>query len=211
MMSFIKKDFLMLKVNVKTFFLILVFYVILFLLGEGASDISYFLPFLAIMLGLSTFTYDEFNNWDAYAMTLPNGRKGIIQGKYVGTLILLFISSVIAFLVSFIFLMIEDTLVLEDVIASLMMTIFAMSFLVAVTYPLVFKFGIEKGRLAMIIFIFGIAGLITILGEIVGLDNVEKFFYFLTDWYYIICPIFTVVSLFISYLISMKVYLKKEF
>lgn len=211
MVSFIKKDLLIIKANVKAFLLILVFYVFLLTLGEGELDVSYFLPFIAIMLCLSTFSYDEFNNWNAYAITLPNGRKSVIQGKYVGTLILMFISSVLAFVTSLIFLTIKDMLVMEEIIASLVMTVAAMSLIVAVTYPLIFKFGIEKGRIGMMVAIFGIVGLMTIFEKIIGLDYLENIFNFLTDWYLLICPIFIVFSLFISYLISLKIYLKKEF
>ena len=37
------------------------------------------------MMFISTFSYDEFNNWNSYVATLPNGRKNAIIAKYIAT------------------------------------------------------------------------------------------------------------------------------
>ena len=73
MIGFIKKDLAMIKSNFKLMGILLFFYVVMGLLGE--MDISFILPFMSVMIMISTFSYDNYNKWDAYSVTLPNGRK----------------------------------------------------------------------------------------------------------------------------------------
>ena len=77
MVGLIKKDLLMIKSNLKMVLIMLVVFFIMALQGE--FDISFVPPFIVVMLFMSTFSYAEFNKWDASAVTLPHGRKTVVQ------------------------------------------------------------------------------------------------------------------------------------
>ena len=90
MKGLIKKDLFIIKNNLK---IILILFIVFFLTGlKNSTDMSYIPITLSVVLFLSTFSYDEFNKWDAYAITLPNGRVNIVKSKYVATIILVVIT-----------------------------------------------------------------------------------------------------------------------
>ncbi len=72
-----KKDFLLIKANLKS--MVIVFIVYLILAFQGTFDVTFIVPLIGIMLFISTFSYDDFNNWNSYAVTLPNGREKCSQ------------------------------------------------------------------------------------------------------------------------------------
>ena len=100
MLGLIKKDLLLLKSNLVYFFVIALIYSLLIV--EGTFGISFILvlPIIAVIMFLSTFSYDDFNKWDAYAITLPVLRKNIIKSKYIATLIIILASSLLGLLIS---------------------------------------------------------------------------------------------------------------
>ncbi len=211
MMSFIKKDFLMIKANIKIFILIMIVYILMSFSSAGEFDMAFFFPFFAAILFLSTFSYDEFNNWNAYAITLPNGRKNLLKGKYVGTILIVLLTSILSLGISIGLGIYKDTLVIEEIISSLLTSLVTMFIVVSFSYPLIYKLGVEKGRIAMMIIIFVGAGIMASLEKTIGFDKLESIFSFLNDWYYIALPLVIIISLLISYFISIKIYLKKEF
>ena len=77
-------------------------------------------------------------------------------------------------------------------------------------FPLIYKFGVEKGRIGIFVGIFGMALLIGFLLKNFNVDA-NNFIVFFDKYYYLIIPITLIIVLVISYLISKKIYLKKEF
>ena len=98
MIGFIKKDIAMIKSNFKLMGLLFIVYAVMGLLGE--MDMSFVLPFLSIMIMISTFSYDNYNKWDAYSITLPNGRKNSVKAKYLATILMILIVSIITIILS---------------------------------------------------------------------------------------------------------------
>ena len=66
MIGFIKKDLFMIKNSLK--FIGIIFIIYLMMALTNTMDVTFLLPFLSVMLMISTFSYDDFNNWNAYAV-----------------------------------------------------------------------------------------------------------------------------------------------
>ena len=160
------------------------------------------------MLFISTFSYDEYNNWDAYAITLPGGRKSIVKSKYITSLFLTLLSAVITVLLNCLISVINNTDV-NEFISSLLGSICAIVIIQSIMYPLIFKFGMEKGRIVLFILVFVMVGVISLLKNIIKTPNILVVLF--NDYWFIVIPIILVISLLISYKISEKIYLKKEF
>ena len=60
MLGLIKKDFLLIKSNLKSITLILILYIIMSI--QGSLVLTYIIPFLGVILLTSTFSYDDFNS-----------------------------------------------------------------------------------------------------------------------------------------------------
>ena len=209
MLGFIKKDLLMVKSNMKIFIILLLIYVVLAF--QGQMDLSFLLPFMSVMVMLSTFSYDSYNKWDAYAATFPNGRKNSVKGKYIATLILIFITTIAITLLSFLIPYLSKSAInYETIIGSLVGNLFATILLLSFIYPAMYKFGPEKARIVLMVIIFCIAIIggffikyIDLSSIVNMLDNIDKYLI-------AILPISMILMLYISYKISERIYLKKE-
>jgi len=209
MLSLIKKDLLLIKSNLKLIGIMLMIFFIMAL--QGTYDLSFLPAMISIMLFISTFSYDEYNKWDAYAITLPNGRKNVVKSKYIATLILIFISTIITFLLNIVIGYINKVVDFEEIISVMSGCLFAVIIIESVLYPIIFKFGIEKGRIGIFVVVFGIVTIVEGLSKIVNFNTSLTLINFIEKYWFIIIPIIAFIILFISYKISEKIYLKKEF
>lgn len=209
MIGLIKKDLLMIKSNLKLVIIMLFVFFIMAL--QGQFDISFIPPFIIVMLFMSTFSYDEYNNWDAYAITLPNGRKNVVKSKYVATIILTILSIIITILLNIFVGIINNSLDFNKFISVLVGCSFGIVCIQAIMYPLIFKYGIEKGRIGLFALTFAIVGIIGLLSKVIKIDIPTNIISFLDNYWFIMIPIVIIIILLISYKISEKIYLKKEF
>ena len=209
MLGFIKKDLLMLKGNLKTFILLLIFYVLLAYLGE--FDISFLPPFFSVMMMLSTFSYDNYNNFDAYAISFPNGKRNIILSKYLATLILTFGTTILVLILAILISYLKGNISnLGETSLTMLVEFLATVIILSIMYPIIFKFGIEKARLVIFILVFGLGILGGFLLKFVNFDFLNSLS-FLANYWFITILIITILVLIISYILSRKIYLKKEF
>ena len=209
MLGFIKKDLLMLKGNLKTFILLLIFYVLLAYLGE--FDISFLPPFFSVMMMLSTFSYDNYNNFDAYAISFPNGKRNIILSKYLATLILTFGTTILVLILAILISYLKGNISnLGETSLTMLVEFLATVIILSIMYPIIFKFGIEKARLVIFILVFGLGILGGFLLKFINFDFLNSLS-FLANYWFITILIITILVLIISYILSRKIYLKKEF
>ena len=163
-----------------------------------------------MMIFITTFSYDEYNSWDAYAISMPVSRKDIVKSKYIASIILIFIAVIFTIIISLIIGLIYDNINFQEIIANVLICAASIIILEAIMFPLIYKFGVEKGRITIFVGTFGIALLIGFLLKNFNVDA-NNFIVFFDKYYYLIIPITLIIVLVISYLISKKIYWKKEF
>ena len=209
MVGLIKKDLLMIKSNWKMVLIMLVVFFIMSLQGE--FDISFVPPFIVVMLFMSTFSYDEFNKWDAYAVTLPNGRKNVVKSKYVASLILTIVTIILTIILNSLVGLINNNLEFDKFISTIMGCVFGVILIQSIMYPFIFKYGMEKGRIGLFVISFAIVGIIGLLASVLKINIPTNVVTFFDNYWFVIIPLISIVLLLISYKISEKIYLKKEF
>lgn len=211
MLGLIKKDFLLIKANIKS--MIIIFAIYLILAFQGTFDVTFIVPLIGIMLFIATFSYDDFNNWNSYAVTLPNGRKNVVRAKYIASIILTIILVIISFIISIAINYIKaNSINFEEIISSLMGTILSVVIIISLMYPIVFRFGSTNGRIIVFAVVFGIAGISALIARFVDMTHVINMLNGLLDNYLFITIIaISIIVLGISYLISNTIYQNKEF
>ncbi len=210
MLGLIKKDFLLIKANLKS--MVIIFIVYLILAFQGTFDVIFIVPLIGIMLFISTFSYDDFNNWNSYAVTLPDGRKNVVRAKYIASIILTVILGVIALAIGVgISYTKANSINLDEIISSLMGTMLSSVIIIALLYPIVFKFGATNGRIILFAVVFGIAGIGALIAQFVDMTSIINMINRLDSYSLIAIPIISVILIGISYLISSKIYQNKEF
>ena len=208
MLGLIKKDLLMIKSNLK---LVIIMFVVFILLAMNGNGNFTFIPsFISVMLFMSTFSYDEYNKWDAYAITLPNGRSNIVKSKYIATLILIFCSILVTLITCIILGYVNQNFECKAIIEILLGCFFAVVLIQSIMYPFIFKFGIEKSRIGIFVVIFSLTFIISIISK----QNIEvskDLIQFFNTYGMVLIPVLTLIILFISYKMSKKIYCNKEF
>jgi len=228
MIGFIKKDFYLIKKNLVTMAILAICLVII--MNFTDFGVAFVIPYLSVVLYLSTFSYDEYNKWDVYACSLPDGREKIVKSKYVGmflcVLFLILVTLVIDFVVNSTMMATNGMTIgdsvgyyldvtIKDVLPSLLGSGVATILVVAFMYPILFKFGAVKGRLVVFAIIYvGIALfylLFTNLGSIIHGSWIGNIIHEYYNYWPLALMVVLVIIVTGSYLISKKIYLKKEF
>ena len=208
MIGLIMKDLLLIKGNLKTAILLFIVFILLAINGNG--NFAFIPAFISVMLFMSTFSYDEFNHFDAYAITMPNGKTNIVKAKYIASMILVLIACLVTFVICFVIGYIQNSLDLNELFYTILGSGLAITLFQALIYPFIFKFGIEKGRIGIFIGVFFIVAIIGYILE-KGIQLPANVITFVNQYFLILCPIILIICLFISYIISKRIYLKKQF
>ena len=212
------KDFKLLKVQ-KNFFLLILCIAIGIEIFTNSTSSSFigFLSVVATLFTLSSISYDEFDNGNAFLFSLPITRKSYVIEKYgfgmilgssfwaFGTLIVILKEVITHKYVSI------DTVIAAFIILPIVFAV------LAVMLPFQLKFGGEKGRIAIIctlviVFLIGI-----VITKVANAFNINLSFLFheiatLNSIILILVIIgITFFMLFVSYRISLSIMKKKEF
>ncbi len=228
MKGLIKKDFYLIKKNLVTLALLAVCLVVI--MNFTDFGVAFVVPYLSVVLYLSTFSYDEYNKWDVYACSLPGGREKVVKSKYAGMFLCILILILITLLIDFVVnstimvangvpigISIGDYLgaTIKDVLPTLLGSGVATMFVVAFIYPVLFKFGAVKGRFIVFVIIYAGIALIYLLFNKIGDMIYEPFIGDIINAYYSYWPLALLLVLAlveaVSYFISKKIYTKKEF
>lgn len=209
MLGFIKKDFYMIRHNMKAFLITLVLYVFYSTMFD--LDVSFLFILMSLVISMSTFSYDDYNNWHSFACTLPRGKVNVVKSKYIITIGLVVICTFINFLINFGIGINKGSYNFNDSISSIMVVVFVFIFIISVLFPILFKYGSEKGRIAMsIIGLLG-AGVVFFITKVMKLEIPLKLMSFIDSYFVLIFIVLSLIMVSFSYFISKKIYLKKEF
>lgn len=204
MKGLIKKDLLVVRSNAKILFIILVALSLL-AIKDNSSDILVIIPIFSIMMFVSTFSYDEFNKFNTYVSTLPNGRKEAVKAKYISTFIVILFLLVISFLLALGVGYSNKSLDMSNIISTLVGSVFACVVVVSLLYPLMYKYGAMNGRLIIFGLVIGMSMIGSVLSRMISFDKIINYFDSLGNLFFVITIIIT------SYFISVKIYKNKEF
>lgn len=209
MMGMIKKELLMIKNNYKVIFIALIIFIFYSILFE--MDMSFFPPLMGLMVCISSFNYDEYNNWYTYATTLPKGKINIVKSKYLTAIGIILLLTIVSIMLGFTIGSIRGTLKINELLQTTMVELIVIIFAISVLFPILLKYGSEKGRLAMIIICLGIVGIVFLFEKMVNFKLPNNIISFLDSYLPIILVAISVIIVSISYYISKKIYLHKEF
>ncbi len=210
MFGFMMKDLAMIKSNFKLLAILIIVYALMGL--SDGMDISFVLPFMSVMIMISSFSYDEFNKWDSYAATFPGGRKDSVRAKYLATILMMVIITIITTILSFIIAYNKTkTFDYEYTFLTTLGNIFGTILVLSFMYPIIYKLGIEKARIAILVIVFGIVILGGVLINYIDLSTALNSLAFLENYWGLIISILGFILLYGSYRLSLHFQLNKEF
>lgn len=206
MKGLILKDLLNLKSTFKMLGVMMVFFAVVFL-PQGNGFIFGMIILMFAMMVVTTISYDDLAKWDAYALTMPVTRAEMVLSKYLVMVILNTLGAVLSLTVG-----IVGSVIMGKRFDLEILAIIGVIYLVALIFgsviiPLIYKFGTEKARLMLFLCALLPTALILLLEQFnVPMPTTGN------PLIYLIALIgFSVAGVVLSYLISLKIYRKKEF
>lgn len=201
MLGLVLKDLYNLKTQYKLILGLFAFYLVMAVTGGDSTMFSGVATLMAVMLPISTIAYDERCKWDKYALTMPVSRRQIVLSKYLLGGIL----AVGAQVMNLIALRAAGVDLAEN--ARYYLLIFAVGIVyLCLVLPLLFKFGVEKGRLLMMAVLLAPTGAVMYLSRAgIGLPGPEVMQYLPYA-----APVAAAAVIGISLMISMMIYSRKE-
>ena len=109
----------------------------------------------AAMLPYTALAYDERSKWDQLAAMMPYSTRDMVLGKYVFGWLCIGAAAVLSGLFQAVLSLVTDREVLPG---TLVLSVLGALCILAITLPVMFRFGVEKGRLAMFLIIFLVCG-----------------------------------------------------
>lgn len=175
-----------------------------------------YIPMLTIIVIVGTISYDEYDNGYRFLMTLPIDAKMYVLEKYIFFIAGTITSWVEAFIIYFGIMIVKNqTISISGEGEVMFVSLIVVLLFVACIIPVHIKYGVEKSKIALIIFIGTVAVVFYCIRKIIGMDRLIKISAFLDNvniaMLILVGIIFTVILLFISYIISYSVMRKKEF
>lgn len=211
------KDLRLIK-NQRNFLITLaLMFLVLIATGVDASFFMGYVPFLLLIVTMSTITYDEQDNSMGFLMALPVSRQTYVLEKYLLSSSL----GVGGFAVTFVIFLITEKAEGSSMMPGDYLLVF-MGFLVfiilflSLMIPIQLKFGSEKGRMVLFAIFFGIIGLVYLADKVLTVDFAQiAFCQTITQLPLGILMMMALalfaIFVFISAKISLEVMKKKEF
>lgn len=210
MKGLLLKDFYMTIKYCKFLLLIIASLIVVSVFDSSMAFWVLFPIVLASTFPVTIISYDERCGWMSYSDTLPCTRTQVVSSKYILSIIAVTITCfLIAIVQAFLGLKNGTFEIMEYV--PLMVSVFSLGLISpALMMPVIFKFGVEKGR----IMYYLIIALLVSLGMAFSIifstpENSNGINQFLT-YGYIVVFLMTIIIFAVSWLLSIKIYKNRE-
>lgn len=211
MKGLILKDLLNMKSSLKMFTLMVVIYAVVFIPQGNSSFMAGFTILISTILIVTTMAYDDTAKWDKYALTMPLTRKDIVLSKYLVMICFSVIGAVVGVVFTLVAGIFQKNL---DVLATLLQVGIILSVALifgSLLLPLMYKFGVEKARLIMILCALLPTGVIILLSQFFKNSATPVISEELLLGILYATPVIAIAALVLSFLASVHIYKKKEF
>ena len=203
MLGLLYKDIVNLKAQFKVMALLVILYSFFAFASGNSAMLGAIITILGAMMPITALAYDEKAHWDKYALTMPVSRNQIVMSKYLlGSGFVM-----IAFVINLIFNLLTGMMP-TDMFLPVTFALTAAGFLfMTLLFPVMIKFGVEKGRIMMFLLIL-LPTIFAMIGSKLNLPLPSEELLLLLPY---IGFVGSILLCGISLLISMKIYQNKEF
>ncbi|MBE6578023.1 MAG: ABC-2 transporter permease [Ruminococcaceae bacterium] len=148
MKGLLLKDLYMMRKYCRFTFIVAIFFIGISFLNTSNLLFIFYPCMLCGMVPVTLISYDEHSKWLQYSQTMPYTKAQIVSGKY---LIGLFMQIAVILLVGIaqvIRMNIYGSFVLSEFLVLMMLLLILSSVSSSICLPFMFRFGVEKGRIA---------------------------------------------------------------
>lgn len=166
---------------------------------------------LSIIICINSIAYDDSTKWNCYALTMPYCKRDLVRAKYLFALGLILAGVVLPILIAIPASLLSDPSQLEGFGLMMALLFSGAMFIVSVFFPLLYYFGVEKARLFVVITALVPSIGIGALGKMsIPVPEVNYFPADLLGNIAVLFPIAAVALAFLSYLLTVRIFEKKD-
>lgn len=154
MKGLVRYDLTQLTGNSKKSFYLLYFagLIVVSLAVGGGKIFSYMAVMIGCMMGVSFFSYETWYHWDRYCAALPLSNRQIVVSRYISLLITTGCGVLLGLVIGLLsFATGRIDLSWTQWLFSLIQTILAALLYIEIEIPVMYRFGVERGRLVNIL------------------------------------------------------------
>lgn len=154
MKGLVRYDLTQLTGNSKKSFYLLYFagLIVVSLAVGGGKIFSYMAVMIGCMMGVSFFSYETWYHWDRYCAALPLSNRQIVVSRYISLLITTGCGVLLGFVIGLLsFAAGRMELSWTQWLFSLVQTILAALLYIEIEIPVMYRFGVERGRMVNIL------------------------------------------------------------
>lgn len=210
MKGLLLKDFYMTIKYCKFLLLIIALFIVVSVFDRSMAFWVVFPIVLASTFPVTIMSYDERCGWMSYSDTLPCTRTQVVSSKYILSIIAVTITGfLIAIVQAFLGLKNGTFEIMEYV--PLVTSVFSLGLISpALMMPVIFKFGVEKGRIMYYLVIALFVGLGMAFSIILSTsENSNSINQILTSGYIVVFSM-TIIIFAVSWLLSIQIYKNRE-
>lgn len=174
MKGLILKDLYTLKSYGKQYAFIFLFMLVIAFGTGNISMLSTWIVIVGGMIVMTSMSVDENSHFDRLALTMPVSMKTLVASKYLLLILSLLAGSILAFVISMVYGLIKNDF--DGVYNLAAIPVYAIVW--SVSYPVMFKKGVEKSRY---IFMAVMAFFFVLIFGVLGLRSAGISFDFLND------------------------------
>lgn len=203
MKGLLLKDIYTMVKQLKIFLLLIVILACL----PGYYSVSAFAVVYAAMLPITAVAYDERSKWNRLAAMMPYSVQDLVLSKYVLGYLMIGAATLISVISQVVLAVVSGNGYGLEEVLELVVVVSIAVILLSVNLPLMFRFGVEKGRMAFII--------LTVVTVMLLFSLKDTVFAWLLSAQIsgcvaiVSCIAATVLLNFASYLLSLKLYARK--
>lgn len=207
MKGLLLKDFYLVTKYCRTYFLIAAVFIAVSFVSDGNLFYIVYPSLLSGMVPTTLLAYDERSRWNEYIGTLPYTKAQIVSGKYITGLAVQILVLVLIGIAQAVRMCANGVFDIKDYMSLISVLFVASCVASSLTLPFIFKWGVEKGRLAYFVIVgIGCAGAVA----------VQSFFYVQPQMKIptgVIFPVSCIAGIFLyalSWYLSIVFYKKRE-
>ena len=151
MSGLLMKDLELLKVNIKTYFIVFAVGIIyLFVQTDGSIFFISYMIFVSLSVTVGTISYDGYHNGMNFLMTLPVTRKQYVWSKYLLGFCFAAVTGMAALLIGILKVQVTGNQEMQDLLISAGVSMILAGMILCGTIPLRLKYEAEKSRIIMV-------------------------------------------------------------
>lgn len=163
---------------IKSYCRVNIMIIVVFSIAGGAMEGNFFFAYypciFAGIITMNLIAYEERDKWEQYAATLPYTKAQMVSSKYIVSLCFGMATILMNIMAQLICMISQNTFAMEKLLSMLLVFIPLALLPAAFLLPFIYKFGVNKGRIAYFVVLVFFCGAIGMLASNQTVDLLEK-------------------------------------